>query len=888
MSEEKESTPETSSSYAEILNIDPEEFIDNIEKEFDEKETKYEKPPTYADFQNLSEQILDMNNQFEITRRETKDTFGMIFIELNESRKERQSILELMNKINDKVDQAILKKNSRESSPMQPSNAAAKARAQQEQHDYNTARRLQESYEEDDYSDNPKFVKHVEPARSAPPEYYKPRSDPPKTVYTATAENPYAFTPLTQQPQAPRPVRRETLFSKIDEEEDSERLSFKYDQGRAMTAEQREQMRRSVVHSPRDAADAFQNVQRETMPLPPMNPRPAEARESRKRASVESNSSSSSDIHGPELRYTFSPYVQPPQAKQQPMSAGEKQYMENERGSTGAENARPMYGSAEEAKERSNAYAESQTYHSNAQSFPYGAGSASLPRMNPGGGYFPRPPMGSVPPPPPQPPNFPMHPEYANVFSGERMQQRNWNNGNIPNKEVRNTKMFGDVGMLDKISNALANPMHGTYMTQMLPSYEHIMLKTLTPRSVIGYVQLVYDYVSQYNVAFKLTSRIESTVRDCIISRNAAILDEYNFHTLTNDQLVKILQHTVRPKSKDEFIENMQKYVKFRQIGEGVPENFQNFYDALSRYRRLWVFYYEFMSENNADNVPHCNTKRNGLIHMFTSEIPSGYGQNRSNVLKQQKFNDIKHFIECFWLEVEEDYRRSKDLKILQMGFDKASPHVQPKPEDSKPKTPYTGRSSTYPKSGEQRPPFQKKSQLHATGEPPKQEESEEASPTPEKDSGAEEEETIQPPVESDDEQTLPPSNLFDDEDPDFKRNEDPEKTSGALGNIQPRPQDKYSKPQDAKGQTSTSAQAKKVTFAGDKTQAARKEGCYNMLTPKGCDKNPCPYSHAKEDLQRTWLKMSELVSNSARTYGTSKKPDERSNGGDSGGDGKK
>ena len=46
------------------------------------KESKYEKPPTYADFQNLSEQILDMNNQFEITRRETKDTFGMIFLQL--------------------------------------------------------------------------------------------------------------------------------------------------------------------------------------------------------------------------------------------------------------------------------------------------------------------------------------------------------------------------------------------------------------------------------------------------------------------------------------------------------------------------------------------------------------------------------------------------------------------------------------------------------------------------------------------------------------------------------------------------------------------------------------------------------------------------------------
>ena len=798
MSESKEENKESPSSYVDVLGVDPEEFIDNIEREFDAREHIYEMPVQRGEVDELAKQLQGITIHLSRMENESQKVAAEMHEDMVATRRERMEMIKLITALNEKVERAESRRSSRHSTPVQ----------QVEKEYKSTQAQSKEESEARGSSDLPKVR--------------------PTATYTASAENPYAFTPLADF-QRERPARRETMFSKIDEEPDVERLSFKYDNTRAMTEEQREQMRKSILHSPRAASDTFGKIHAEAPSLPPKHT-------SQPFSNVENQK---------ETKESFIPRGGQPMKPVPP---------------------RPLK------------YGYSPSWNTSS------AGEASgLPTMAPGGGHFPRPPPGTVPPPPPPPPSISVQTEspqqnspnlapsgYAQMFGQSAIPNPTPGNpfGGISRPMPR---AFGDVGMLDKISDALANPLHGTYMTQMLPSYEHIMLKSLTPRSVIAYVQAVYDYVSQYNVAFKLTSRIETNVRDCIISRNAAILDEYNFHTLDNQQVVKILQYTVRPRSKDEFIENMQKYVKFRQIGEGAPDNFQNFYDALSRYRRLFVFYYEFMSENNAENVPHCNTKRNGLIHMFTNEIPSGYGQNRSNVLKQQKFTDIKQFIECFWVEVEEDYRRSKDLKILQMGFDKASPHQAKGDDDGK-------NSST------KKPWPQKKPVLGQIGS--------EAPPAEDGDSdlkkGAEsEEEPTLPPIEEEEEQTLPPSDLFGEEDPDYDRKEKAEETPDVLGNIQPRAQDRFlSKGQTGEKRPGSDKQTPrdgKRGNTGSSPPVSQKEGCYYMFTSKGCDKKDCKFSHKPEDLHRTWMRLSEMVAESASKYGSSKKPDERKPGGDHG-----
>jgi hypothetical protein len=741
-----------------------------------------------------------------------------------------------------------------------------------------------------------------------------------------------ASTPVTEY-QGARHPRRETMFSKIDEEDESEveRLSFKYDGAGIHTDSQREQMRKSILISPRGANESSRPVADKSPPMPPMHKR----------------------------RFTeYNPTNVPsqPTAIQMhtPVFEGFPAVKEVYENASGAANVNkgPIETSTNQLSTNQQSTNQLSTGYPNSTREVHSSTNLSYT------GYplFQRPPPGSVPPPPqynpipnvsnlfgnaPPPqggvpasgpnnnvPQTPVHPpsgdgpspstsQYPYRYPPPKPHQFNpfapptpqgfeagstaWNGGfpqynpmnvpgtgyhsgngkgaNVPNQfynpiNPNRGRPNGDMGMLDKISDAITNPLHGTYMTQVLPSYEKIELKHLDPRSVIQYVESAYNYTSQHNVAFKLTSQITPTVRDCIIDRNAAYLDSYNFHHLDNRQMVKVLQYTTRPISIPEFIENMKKFVPFKLVGDPGYENFQNFYDALSRYKRRWIFYYEFMAENNEENTPHCNFRKDGSINMFLSEIPAGYGQNRANVLRETKFSNIMRFIECFWIEVEHDYERSRSHKILQRGFDKV-PSQTPSKEDSK-------RSTTPPKS---KPLFfPRKSSVSQLGTA--------EVGTSENDDVQEQ---VHPGEEYIDESTIYDLNDFaeDDreaiildtdptQDEDYDRKEDPDRVPGQLAAVQPRPQDKYNgKPKELSSTKPKVPYEPRQIKTSDKP--VQRRGCFNALKKEGCVKPDCKFSHDPEDLKRTLLELQQVTQYASAKYGTHRKPDERKAGGDHG-----
>ena len=418
------------------------------------------------------------------------------------------------------------------------------------------------------------------------------------------------------------------------------------------------------------------------------------------------------------------------------------------------------------------------------------------------------------------------------------------------------------ISIMDKITSAIENPMHGCFMMQTLPDYSKIVLNTLTIDSVIKFINAVHDYTAEHSVAFKLTSRVSEGVRELLKSRNPVRLKNVEFNSLTNGELVTLLRTTIRPRSINEFAETLKTSVKFRMNTEASPTNFEAFYDAMSRYKRKWMLYYDIMATDNEENVPHCNAKENGSIYLFTRPIPRGYGKNRANTLQKKSHNDVVEFIEAFWTQVEDDYQKSKGFKSLELGFD---------------------RDDSDSESGKKRSHWNQKK---TDGRPDPGDRLHNLSGKVQDADRDSDEEQYSYLIDcgSDDDATSDVENKEIREAVKDRRQEPADFSKDEKENLNaidvvPRPQDKYQPKSILKGSASKPPAQRPRSPESEKL---RKFGCMAMLRDGKCNKgNLCKWSHEESDLRETWLRMKETVENRESIYGGPKKP-ERKSGSDS------
>ena len=424
------------------------------------------------------------------------------------------------------------------------------------------------------------------------------------------------------------------------------------------------------------------------------------------------------------------------------------------------------------------------------------------------------------------------------------------------------------ISIMDKITSAIENPMHGCFMMQTLPDYSKIVLNTLTIDSVIKFIDAVHDYTAEHSVAFKLTSRVSEGVRGTILSRNRVRLHNVEFNSLTNSELVTVLRTTIQPRSINEFVETMKTCVKFRMSSDACPANFEAFYDALSRYKRKWMLYYDIMAADNEENVPHCNTQKNGAIYLFTDPIPKGYGKNRANTLHNKKHTDVIDFIEAFWIEVEKDYQKSKGYKTMELGFDRTDCSEDDSNSDSGKKHSHWSRKKSDGRENDSRV------RLHNMPGPA-QDSDDDADKQQFGDFIAH---------ESDDAKSDPPNKISREAEKDRRQEPAvaPKEGNGGLNAIDatPRPQDKYQPKSILKGPDRSNQPTQRPRTP--ESEKLRKYGCLAMIKDGKCDKgNLCKWSHEESDLRETWRRMKETVALRESRYGGPNKP-ERKSGSDS------
>jgi hypothetical protein len=125
-------------------------------------------------------------------------------------------------------------------------------------------------------------------------------------------------------------------------------------------------------------------------------------------------------------------------------------------------------------------------------------------------------------------------------------------------------------------------------------------------------------------------------------------------------------------------------------------------YDAISKYKREFMLFHNFMEKDNPDTVPFVNTRQNGSIFIFISKIPFDYGRNKLNLMPRATFQHISEFVQVFWDMVQLDLLYCKGAMTLDRSFEKSGGDWQRGNDgDSRPASP---AKTGYDKSA--KPPY--------------------------------------------------------------------------------------------------------------------------------------------------------------------------------------
>jgi hypothetical protein len=160
-----------------------------------------------------------------------------------------------------------------------------------------------------------------------------------------------------------------------------------------------------------------------------------------------------------------------------------------------------------------------------------------------------------------------------------------------------------------------------------------------------------------------------SVVKELLAHHPRLTLEE--FYSLDNARLLQYLQVHVRPRTSLEFMNVLERNVRFEYDGVHMPSvtYYDRFYAALLIFKEDFLKYYELMAEHNDDNVPPCNDKDGGLVKFYTNAIPFEYGRKLLVKLKQTKFADIYVFLQLFYKIVENDYDLSTNARKCNEHF---------------------------------------------------------------------------------------------------------------------------------------------------------------------------------------------------------------------------
>lgn len=193
--------------------------------------------------------------------------------------------------------------------------------------------------------------------------------------------------------------------------------------------------------------------------------------------------------------------------------------------------------------------------------------------------------------------------------------------------------------------------------TLAAPAFDHIKLTILTPWRVLQFWVAVLQYQTCFKLKLPVSSLIAEPVKDAIVARYPELSADKINH-IKDLQLQNYTIKMIQPRTKAEFIKKMTSAVRFANDTVLKPnaEHFGFLYTALLVYRVNFTRMYDFLSRDNASAVPECTLHPGGLIRLFLSKIPHGYGMSVHNNMSVKKFSEIIPYVTAFYKDVQRHY----------------------------------------------------------------------------------------------------------------------------------------------------------------------------------------------------------------------------------------
>ena len=240
---------------------------------------------------------------------------------------------------------------------------------------------------------------------------------------------------------------------------------------------------------------------------------------------------------------------------------------------------------------------------------------------------------------------------------------RNLDDSSESERELKDNRRSSIMGALHQRPDPLLAPT--VYRSQ--PSYEHIFLHKITVRSTFNFLQEISKYQSQHNIELPAATMVPETVKNDIMAKYPSLIYDRDFYELSNLKLFRYIQKIIRPEDPMAFQAALIDNISFPlpDTFEPDPVYFTPFYDALLVYRKSFIKCFEYLAEDNTENIPRVDNKNGGLVKIFLSKIPAEYGDRVLQSFPSNKFKTLGEFLDMFYAKVEEhrdDAKKSRKM----------------------------------------------------------------------------------------------------------------------------------------------------------------------------------------------------------------------------------
>ena len=242
----------------------------------------------------------------------------------------------------------------------------------------------------------------------------------------------------------------------------------------------------------------------------------------------------------------------------------------------------------------------------------------------------------------------------------------------LPSSKDTSAKDLPPRKSMMEFKNISDDPTVRTYI-QGAPVQDNIFLSELNIGAVTAFIYKVSTYQSRWKISITVGWNISESIVHLLANLNN--ISDATFRMLPNPKIEQILKKAVQPRSAQEFIENLQKLVKFKLPKEVRSTNvtfeiiYKQFLIYSSRFRKLVDF---MTGDQESKELPPLEKKNKGLIYHFLAGLPETFGKHFYDILLTSKTLEKCKSFDAFVNEFER--------AVLEDGY---KPYSNNKPVDS-------------------------------------------------------------------------------------------------------------------------------------------------------------------------------------------------------------